>query len=471
MPSLSTFFRKRRSLQTQPPPNDATTASHGDNGNIDKPRKAGRPDFINEETPSPFSPLSHGYADAGLADSSDEQPVAAPIVATGPWRRHSQQHPPQAGTAGRLNRYVSTHDPFRRFRSRSMQFRFSSGDGNPRADSSEVSWSESPEAPAGAGAQTQARTTWAQSTAAPQEQHEQDQQQRVTMTEDWPLKTTEVPVPSSGLVSARDASLAALQRPSPPPASARAAAREDQVAQLQAFAGQEHKRPRPSSEVGPAGTVEKHMHKHTKSSTSFATSGGPNKLQKLKRLPSLSLKRGFSRRAKKEDTPNVVVTPAALVSQQSSFLCFNFCVVCKASILPGHSLASIAPPCALPFLSLGRVFMQMTEQYFGPLPASSSTPHLPQIDRRPDPCNTLRSGSSIEFGVSLVWRRCPFLRPTASGASALGARTIPQRPSRDLLLVTPQHGSAVQATTLHLHTSISPLQSSVRVSMKSKHRP
>lgn len=336
MPSLSTFFRKRRSLHTQPPNNDTTTTSHGDtNNNIIKPRNAARLTFTGTEAPSPAVSPPRGEADLGFADSSDETPT----VATGPWRRHSQQHPPQAGTTGRLNRYVSTHDPFRRFRSRSTQFRFSgvggggSGPGVDDEGGPGLSWNESPEGQAetgAAGAQAQARTTWAQAAAAPQDQQQQQQQQQ-RVTEDWPLRT-ESPPSTSALMSARDASLAALQRP--PLASARTPGREDGGAQLR----------RPNSEVGPRGSGEKHMHAHTNSSTSFASSGGPNKLQKLRRLPSLSLNRGFSRRGKKGGSCDT-----GRVGKSASHIFY----VVFAPILSEHSLSSLVSPLRHAFSALG----------------------------------------------------------------------------------------------------------------------
>lgn len=252
MPSLSTFFKKRRSLQTPPATNE------DDSG--DRPREGAR---LTYEPGGEAAATPRGAeleALARLADSSDEQAIAAPTVATGP-RRYSTA--PRTGTGtGRLNRYVSTHDPFRRFRSRSTQFRLNGGgDGDART---RLSW------PA------QRSTSESPDVAEPGRAQDQAQEQAPRRaTDDWPMTDS---------VSAREASLAALERP---PVPARAAG-QDAVQEQQ-------KRARADSEA----RVDKSL--HSDSSTSFGTGsggggGGGNKLQKLKRLPSLSLKRGFSRR-------------------------------------------------------------------------------------------------------------------------------------------------------------------------------
>lgn len=261
MPSLSTFFKKRRSLQTAP------AKDQNDKG--DSLRETARPKYGSGRETVATARGAELEALARLADSSDEHIIAAPTVATGP-RRHSAAAKPGMAT-GRLNRYVSTHDPFRRFRSRSTQFRLNGGvEGDART---RLSWparrstGESPEVPESGHSQAEAPALSPSPT--PFQAPTQASQDAI---DERPLKRG---------VSAREASLAALERP-------RAG---------QAGDGEEA-RAKGEGRVDKA--TQSHSHSHSSSSTSFG-------MQKLKRLPSLSLKRGFSRRM------STVVSPGRFI--------------------------------------------------------------------------------------------------------------------------------------------------------------
>lgn len=277
MPSLSTLFKKRRSLQSPP------TKDQSDSG--ENRREAVRLNHGSENAAA-ATPLQVAELEAlaRLAESSDDQAIASPTIATGP-RRHSAAPRPGAGT-GRLNRYVSTHDPFRRFRSRSTQFRVSGGiesDARTR-----LSWpvrrstSQSPETPdTGRGhAQAQAQAEAEAEAEAPEDAPAQVPQ---CITDARPLNVG---------VSAREASLAALERP------LAAESRDEEVVQQEEEGEEEEeshqqnkkkKKKKKTSNTDNQVRAEKAKHSHSNSSTSFG-------MQQLKRLPSLSLKRGFSRR-------------------------------------------------------------------------------------------------------------------------------------------------------------------------------
>lgn len=272
MPSLSTLFKKRRSLQSPPTkdPNDKADSA------------LVRPNYDSGSEAVTTPPSAELEALARLADSSDDQAIAAPTIATGP-RRHSAAPRPGVGM-GRLNRYVSTHDPFRRFRSRSTQFRVSGGiEGDART---RLSWparrstSESPDVPGVVYGNTQASTQTQTQPQAPQ------------------YATDERPI-NAVVVNAREASLAALERPR---AARRTGGGEGGVQE------QQQNSARADSEVRGDKAEQSHSHSHSESSTSFG-------MQKLKRLPSLSLKRGFSRRmsAAVSSSPRLVSTWTLLV--------------------------------------------------------------------------------------------------------------------------------------------------------------
>ncbi|CAN8100645.1 unnamed protein product [Discula destructiva] len=299
MPSLSALFKKRRSLQGAPSndthhranksPREPARRTHGDGATSYRPPR-GVVELVDWR-----------------ADSGDEQASASPTVATGPWRRHSQQQQqhhqhhqhqhqhqqqpqPRAGAgAGRLTRYVSAHDPFRRFRSRSTQFRLSGGVGGGPSDVDEearvTSWAARKsvsDAPDVAGERVRGGAQVDTRAQAP----ETEQQQQRSIDE-WPSRVT-----------ARDASLAALDQTR---ASARGPAQDKDVLQQ---TEDDHRRPRPSSDIGPRMIDKAAAAVPADPSMSFANNGeNDTKLQKLKKLPSLSLRRGFSRRTKTLDTP------------------------------------------------------------------------------------------------------------------------------------------------------------------------
>ncbi|KAJ4386717.1 hypothetical protein N0V93_009615 [Gnomoniopsis smithogilvyi] len=255
MPSLSTLFKKRRSQQSPP------TKDQNDRG--DSLRGVTRLDYGSGCETTTTSQGAELEALARLADSSDDQAIAAPTIATGP-RRHSAA-PRSGGGTGRLNRYVSTHDPFRRFRSRSTQFRVSGvmeGDARTR-----LSWP--------------ARRSTSESPDVTGAEYEQAQAQAQTQPQlPAPQRATDERPPRNIVISAREASLAALERP-------RAATRAGDVEE--GVQEQQQRLTREDSEVRLEKAPRSHSHSYSKSSTSFG-------MQKLKRLPSLSLKRGFSRR-------------------------------------------------------------------------------------------------------------------------------------------------------------------------------
>lgn len=276
MPSLSTLFKKRRSLQSPP------TKDQKDSG--DSRREAVRFNYGSENAPAATTlQVAELEALARLAESSDDQAIEAPTIATGP-RRHSAAPRPGVGT-GRLNRYVSTHDPFRRFRSRSTQFRVSGGiEGDART---RLSWpvrrstSQSPDVPGTECGHAQAEIPADAPAQVPQ-----------SATDERPFER-----PLDLGVSAREASLAALERP-----RAAQAGDEDMVqqgdeeqevkAEEEEEQQQRHQKKMKKKKTSSANSqvgIDKAKHSHSNSSTSFG-------MQKLKRLPSLSLKRGFSRR-------------------------------------------------------------------------------------------------------------------------------------------------------------------------------
>lgn len=274
MPSLSTLFKKRRSLQSPP------TKDQNDSG--DSRREAVRFNYGSENAPVATTlQVAELEALARLAESSDDQAIEAPTIATGP-RRHSAAPRPGVGT-GRLNRYVSTHDPFRRFRSRSTQFRVSGGiEGDART---RLSWpvrrstSQSPDVPGTECGHAQAEISTDASAQVPQ-----------SAADERPLYLG---------VSAREASLAALERPRAAQAGDEEMVQqaEDEEEEAKAEEEQQQQQQRDQKKMKKKETsgansqvrVDKVKHSHSNSSTSFG-------MQKLKRLPSLSLKRGFSRR-------------------------------------------------------------------------------------------------------------------------------------------------------------------------------
>lgn len=278
MPSLSTLFKKRRSLQSPP------TKDQNDNG--ENRREAVRLNHGPEDAAAATTlQVAELEALARLADSSDDQAIAPPTIATGP-RRHSAAPRPGVGT-GRLNRYVSTHDPFRRFRSRSTQFRVSGGiqsDARTR-----LSWpvrrstSQSPETPGTGCGHAQAEAE------APEDAPAQVPQ---GATDERPL---EQPLDVVG-VSARAASLAALERPLAVQPGDEEMVQQGEEEDEEVVAGERHqeskmkkKKKKKTSSANSQVRADKVKHSHSNSSTSFG-------MQQLKRLPSLSLKRGFSRR-------------------------------------------------------------------------------------------------------------------------------------------------------------------------------
>lgn len=293
MPSLSTLFKKRRSLQ------NPSTKDQNSEGDI--PREVVRLNYGSGSDAATTPQGAELETLARLADSSDDQAIAGPTIATGP-RRHSAA-PRPGGSTGRLNRYVSTHDPFRRFRSRSTQFRVSGGtQGDART---RLSWparrstSESPEVPGAEYSHRQAQTQ-------PQPQAPQHG------TDERPL---------NAVSSARKASLAALERPLAAP---RAGAVEEGLQENQQL--QESKRT--DSEVQVDNASPSHSHSHSKSSTSFG-------IQKLKRLPSLSLKRGFSRRMSTAVSPRTVsYLPTYLGRHCTRLGPFHFAPLLQPHILP-----------------------------------------------------------------------------------------------------------------------------------------
>lgn len=280
MPSLSTLFKKRRSLQSPP------TKDQNDSG--ESRREAVRFNYGSDNAPAAKTlQVAELEALARLAESSDDQAIEAPTIATGP-RRHSAAPRPAVGT-GRLNRYVSTHDPFRRFRSRSTQFRVSGGiEGDART---RLSWpvrrstSQSPEVPGTECGHAQAEIPADAPAQVPQ-----------STTDERPFER-----PLNLRVSAREASLAALERPRAAQAGheemvqqgeeeeEEAKAEEKGQQQQQKQRHQKKMKKKKTSSANSQVGVDMAKHSHSNSSTSFG-------MQKLKRLPSLSLKRGFSRR-------------------------------------------------------------------------------------------------------------------------------------------------------------------------------
>lgn len=273
MPSLSTLFKKRRSLQSPP------TKDQNDSG--DSRREAVRLNYGSENAPAATTlQAAELEALARLAESSDDQAIEAPTIATGP-RRHSAAPRPGVGK-GRLNRYVSTHDPFRRFRSRSTQFRVSGGiEGDART---RLSWpvrrstSQSPDVPGTEYGHAQAKAPADAPSQVPPCATDERSFER-------PLKVE---------ISAREASLAALERPRAAQAGNEEMEQQEErdekkgEQQQQQLQQKGMKKKKTSSAISQV-KIDNAKHSHSNSSASFG-------MQKLKRLPSLSLKRGFSRR-------------------------------------------------------------------------------------------------------------------------------------------------------------------------------
>lgn len=129
-------------------------------------------------------------------------------------------------------------------------------------------------------------------------------------------------------VHARGASLAALERRA-------VAASIWGTDVVQAQEPDEPTRPR-SNSAAEAGMDDNAV--HPPASTAVAGKGG-NKLQKLKRLPSLSLRRGFTRRVKKVDTP----TPGVVVSSACLLKFLRTSVPSPSSTSGGPGRCSEAP--------------------------------------------------------------------------------------------------------------------------------
>lgn len=276
------LFKKRRSLQTSTPPGD------------DADR------HLAARTPAP-TPQQHG-------SNSDEQVLSAPTIRTGP------RHEPPAQQEGQrshqthrraLRSESTTRNPFRLFRSRSAHFHLG-GDGE---TGGRLSWP-----PPGRRGST-----------GPQGVGDTDRSESAPGAEEG-FRARRDATPTPELV---ELGLA----PAPAPASARGV--RDVEAPVQHHQQQQPLRERPDNVVR-AGAGTAALDSPASSSTGLSRSG--SKFQRgLKRLPSLSLKRGLSmpRRAggkkltKSPQPPLVVVTPATVVSRKGPFHLFIIsCVLC-----------------------------------------------------------------------------------------------------------------------------------------------
>lgn len=270
MPSMR-LFRKRKSLA--PGQGDATTRDIPESTRLPS---AGAPQSEQQATladvPAGASAGPEGVSKgdvqrkSGHATSSDDV-LFSPSAATEAEPIHRAED--EAATRQQIGRRNSKKDRFRLFRSRSSHFRKGTDEGGKGSGSS--------------GGGTKSRLSW----PAP----------RST------TGSTPAPEPPRGRPEFEtvDKSVSATADASPPPPLAAGPVRD----QRQQQQSQQKQQRRPNSVIGAGASP---------STASVDTSSSPSwRLQSLKRLPSLSLKRRLSK-SHKLKPPQVIVTPATVVS-------------------------------------------------------------------------------------------------------------------------------------------------------------
>lgn len=268
-------------------------------------------------TPSPPAELlSDGpgaiSCDAGSSGGDERQALAAPTVATGP-RDHAQAQDTGTEQEERRSsrRYSVRRDPFRLFRSRSSQF---------RADGIAIGADVASE-----GHQHRARVSWPVQRRSTSSTPASEVQQGEVQTQTRTSAPSPVPVPVAAARNVREEATADERRePEGLPVDQRIGATG------KAWPGRalELDAPPAAAAVAAAAQAQRQARRRSTADVSSAANSNPpasssNALQRLRRLPSLSLKRGFSRR-KKVEMPSVMVTPATVVSCTPSRFCSFF---------------------------------------------------------------------------------------------------------------------------------------------------
>lgn len=308
MPILS-FFRKRRAhhhhqgdedpaLNPGGSPRDPTT------DNYDEPHAATWP--LRAPTSPPMTPPPPGHVTGEGEQALTAAP--APTVASGP--------------EDKTRRFSSKRDPFRRFRSRSTQFRpGGAGEAPERTRNTRLSWPARMPAPWSPDSTSSSlRPDSAQALQLPRQRGPGREHPSVGTVDGRDGLEAAARAPPRAAedgftFDARDVALAmrlGRQRDrgsAPPPARPGRGDDDDQHSQSPGAATEKRRRPNSSIETS------------ARTSPSGVTNKGDSTLQRLKRLPSISLRRGFSRRMldwKTEPAPAIRVTQApTMVSEKA----------------------------------------------------------------------------------------------------------------------------------------------------------